>query len=285
MPASEQQIAANRANAARSTGPRTPEGKERSKMNAVTHGLTAQSAVLRGEDRGQLDALSASLMRELAPRGVVQRLVAERVVSLTWKLRRVARAEEVVGRQMDDYAASSWEYKYAMYEASEGKLFADIGPKPRKRDGATILADSFEVGARPAADGRLVRITQYELKLDAALRAAVRELRQLQKDQAKEPAEDDESPVQNEANPPAEADPGLEASDAEAETPAVDETNPIPPDVDSAEVVGFTPVAAETGAAAGNNRSAEADPTDVTDAGSSGPAPRTSASPPPAPRP
>jgi hypothetical protein len=285
MPASEKQLAANRANATRSTGPRTPEGKASSSMNAVTHGLTAQTAVLRGEDRGQLEALSESLMRELAPRGVVQRLVAERIVSLTWKLRRVARAEEVVARQMDENAARAWERKCAVYEATEGKLFAGLGPKPGKRDGATILADSFEADKHSADDGRLVRITQYELKLDAALRAAVRELRQLQKDQAKEPPGDEEAPpVQNEPDPPSEARRGPEAGAGEAETPAVEETNPIPPGPDSAEVVGFTTVADETGAAAANDRSAETDPPGVTGAQSSAPAPGTSASPPPAPR-
>ena len=41
MPASEAQVAANRANAARSTGPETVEGKEASRANAYKHGLTA----------------------------------------------------------------------------------------------------------------------------------------------------------------------------------------------------------------------------------------------------
>ncbi|HEV2245119.1 MAG TPA: hypothetical protein VGW37_00570, partial [Terriglobia bacterium] len=43
--------AANRANSLLSTGPRTAAGKQRSSMNALSHGLTAASPVLPTEDR------------------------------------------------------------------------------------------------------------------------------------------------------------------------------------------------------------------------------------------
>lgn len=48
--ASERQIAANRLNAGRSTGPRTPEGKAVVSQNAVTHGLTSYGGLLPGEN-------------------------------------------------------------------------------------------------------------------------------------------------------------------------------------------------------------------------------------------
>src|SRR5579864_814594 len=43
VPISEEQLAANRANAAKSTGPRTPEGKARSARNSRAHGFTAST--------------------------------------------------------------------------------------------------------------------------------------------------------------------------------------------------------------------------------------------------
>src|SRR4051794_41144010 len=47
-------LAANRANASRSTGPRSPEGKAVSKLNGLVHGMRAESHVLPGEDAGEL---------------------------------------------------------------------------------------------------------------------------------------------------------------------------------------------------------------------------------------
>ena len=49
MPLSPEQLAANRANAQKSTGPRTPEGKSKSRLNAFRHGITAQVIVMPPE--------------------------------------------------------------------------------------------------------------------------------------------------------------------------------------------------------------------------------------------
>ena len=260
-------------------------------MNAVTHGLTAQASVLPGEDPGQLEALSAALMRELKPAGMVQRLMAERIVSLTWKLRRVARAEEVVCRQMDERAASSWEYKASVYEASNGTLFTDIGRKPRKRTGAAIFADSFPAGRGSGDDGRLLQLTQYELKLDAALRAAIRELRALQKEQRQRADAGDgdwETPAEtsageNEANEGAGEAGGGPADCEGTEDGGTDLKSEIPEP-------GSDGVTAATSAGDKTNpmqpRDADAQPPAATGfpGGSSAPAPRTSSSPHPGPR-
>ena len=52
---SERKKAANRANAQKSTGPKTAEGKARSRLNAVTHGLCAVVIEIPGEDRELLE--------------------------------------------------------------------------------------------------------------------------------------------------------------------------------------------------------------------------------------
>ena len=67
-PISEKQLAANRANAARSTGPRTAQGKARSAQNARSHGFTASTfAVVRLEDLDEIARLTADLTAVYRP--------------------------------------------------------------------------------------------------------------------------------------------------------------------------------------------------------------------------
>ena len=66
--ASEKQLVANRANAKRSTGPKTETGKALSRMNAHKHGLTAETIVFRDEDPKAFDTLRAELEEEYNPR-------------------------------------------------------------------------------------------------------------------------------------------------------------------------------------------------------------------------
>ena len=62
------QFAANRANAQKSTGPRSVEGKAASRFNALKHGLDAQSIVLPGEDPEEYEALARDYDRSLRPK-------------------------------------------------------------------------------------------------------------------------------------------------------------------------------------------------------------------------
>lgn len=90
---------ANRQNAQKSTGPRTPEGKARSSANALKHGLTAEKVVLPDEDRHEFEALRQSVLIELMPEGILEEFYAERIATCMWRLRRVYPIEAgILGR-------------------------------------------------------------------------------------------------------------------------------------------------------------------------------------------
>ncbi len=90
---SEKQAQANRQNARKSTGPRTPEGKDRASNNAVKHGLLSQEVLIRGEDGAALRELSERLREELKPVGELEDMLMDRIVAAHWRLRRLGRVE------------------------------------------------------------------------------------------------------------------------------------------------------------------------------------------------
>jgi hypothetical protein len=94
--ASIAQIQANRSNAQKSTGPRTPQGKATASQNAVKHGLLAEQVVIHGEDPAEFDLYREGMLAELAPERAVEAMLAERAVSLAWRLRRAERLQNAV---------------------------------------------------------------------------------------------------------------------------------------------------------------------------------------------
>src|SRR4051812_10900274 len=95
-PTADARTLANRKNALKSTGPRTPEGKRRSSMNALKHGLTATTVLLPGEDREAYDARLDAWTDDLRPVGAAQVVAVERAVRATWRLDRCALAESAM---------------------------------------------------------------------------------------------------------------------------------------------------------------------------------------------
>ena len=88
-------IAANRQNALRSTGPRTPEGKAVVSQNAVRHGIFAAGSVIPGlESRAHWQDHLQATIKSLAPIGQVETALAERVALLLWRMRRIATYEQ-----------------------------------------------------------------------------------------------------------------------------------------------------------------------------------------------
>ncbi|MFN7993746.1 MAG: hypothetical protein U0Q18_09110 [Bryobacteraceae bacterium] len=86
--ATEKQIQANRRNAQKSTGPRTEEGKAKCKMNALRHGLRADTVVLPTENPEEFAALKAALQSEWNPQTATERILLDQMVVSQSKLQR-----------------------------------------------------------------------------------------------------------------------------------------------------------------------------------------------------
>jgi hypothetical protein len=91
--ATQKQIEANRLNAQKSTGPRTPEGKATVRLNALQNGLRARTLILPGENEEEFQQLCADLEAEWQPRTRTARLYLEQMAVAQWKLRRIEAAE------------------------------------------------------------------------------------------------------------------------------------------------------------------------------------------------
>ncbi len=85
----DKHIAANRLNAQRSTGPRTPAGKARVSLNALKHGLTGRDVVLPNENPDDFDSFRADLLTCLDPQTAVEGELVKQIVADAWRLRRV----------------------------------------------------------------------------------------------------------------------------------------------------------------------------------------------------
>ena len=91
------QIAANRRNAQKSTGPQTPAGRAVSKMNALKHGILSKEVLVRGmyikENGREFAALHQRFREELNPVGPMEEMLVDQIVTTHWRLRRALKSE------------------------------------------------------------------------------------------------------------------------------------------------------------------------------------------------
>jgi hypothetical protein len=100
------QIGANRRNAQKSTGPSSPEGKERSRCNAVRHGLTAETVIGMLESAEDYENFQTAIMADYEASSVVERELISRLASLLWRLRRATTIETGLFEMQADPLAS-----------------------------------------------------------------------------------------------------------------------------------------------------------------------------------
>ena len=150
----DQQIAANRLNAQRSTGPRTPVGKARVSSNALKHGLTGRDVVLPGENPDDFDSFRAGLLTSLDPQGELEGALAERIVVDFWRLRRVSIFEATLHRRgCKELLVKQAEESVRQYEFTNSEM-------------ASALLDKTEVTNPQAHKDAEQRLAQARAELD-----------------------------------------------------------------------------------------------------------------------
>ena len=95
-PVSPARVAANLANAAKSTGPRTAEGKARSRANAVKHGLAGEGICLPNEDAAIVRERCLQLHEEMAPTTLRGMMMVEAMAIAHTRMKRAVRQEVAV---------------------------------------------------------------------------------------------------------------------------------------------------------------------------------------------
>lgn len=95
-PISPSQLAANQANAHLSTGPRTPEGKGKSCLNAVKTGLTGRTVLLPAEDAARYEQHVCEFFAELQPVGPRETELVRSLADTSWRLTRIPALEMTI---------------------------------------------------------------------------------------------------------------------------------------------------------------------------------------------
>jgi len=91
--ATDKQTAANRLNAQKSTGPRTPEGRAAVRLNGVKHGLTAETIVLKGESEADFTGMLDNFEAEHGPTTPTEEALVVQLALANWRLRRLYHQE------------------------------------------------------------------------------------------------------------------------------------------------------------------------------------------------
>jgi hypothetical protein len=101
---SQRKAAANRRNALKSTGPRTPQGKARARLNALKHGILASQAVIStiegSAERKLFEATVAGLADDFQPVGTYEQLLVQEIAACFWRLRRLHKFENLAAAEV-----------------------------------------------------------------------------------------------------------------------------------------------------------------------------------------
>src|ERR1700730_11752588 len=176
MPISEKQFAANRANAAKSTGPRTPDGKARSSQNSRTHGFAASPfAVVRLEELDEIARLKHDLLAVYQPVNSQELFALEQMALGQQTMFRAARLESGIFTTCLDMALN---HDGTPFTPMSPELLGDCDIEiARAQNRNYALADGFHRLARK--DNTFPLLLRYKVQTERLYRRAVEEFDRL----------------------------------------------------------------------------------------------------------
>jgi hypothetical protein len=181
----ESQILANRLNAQKSTGPRSIEGKAAVSQNAVKHGLLAERDVICSESQADFDLYRDQILDELNPVSPMESMLAERVVALSWRLKRVCRFQNLAIDALNaDNASSplkkltqSLFLKSATRDFAKGEYYDQSQVAPSASDDHLALG---RLAVKDFANARVLdRLLMYERRIESSLYKTLLEFQRL----------------------------------------------------------------------------------------------------------
>ena len=118
---------ANQLNTAKSTGPRTEEGKRKSSRNALKHGLTSKEILIGDERAEDFGALLKGLEADFAPSSTIEHELVRRLATLFWRQRRVHRLEVELMRSLREESECAARPEELKRKRIEGELLERVG--------------------------------------------------------------------------------------------------------------------------------------------------------------
>ncbi len=188
---SPRQLAANRANAARSTGPRTDAGRHRSSLNSLKHGVLAMRAVNQELDGKQeferYQAHRDSYFQYLKPDDQFQADLVDQIVANRWRMRKL----------LDFETFRTWHVHEKLVIEVEKSPY----PHHREQELDAMIAADLDQSTLPSEKDATL-IMRYRGSLNSEYFRAMGELRRLKKDSARNdgiysiPADDAPAPIE-----------------------------------------------------------------------------------------
>ena len=171
----EAQKLANRRNAQKSTGPRTSEGRAAVSQNAVKHGLLTRQDVITSESQADFDLYRQRMLAELAPASPMESMLAERIVALSWRLKRAGRIQNQTIDALNAKNTSS-----PLAKLTQSILFKN---HDQSQAGSSTSPSDLALGRlaiKDFANARVLdRLLMYERRIEHSLYKTLLELQRL----------------------------------------------------------------------------------------------------------